>query len=276
MATAKVGDINIYYEVHGEGEPLVLISGYRANSAGWFLHTPTFSKEYRVVIFDNRGTGRSDKPDIPYTMDMMADDVVGLLDTIGIDAAHICGVSMGGFIAQNLVLRHPQRVISLVLACTHCGGAHRIAADAGVVERVFDLERAQKLTPEENLRVMFPFMCSQQFIDNNPDIIDHLAAKNAEYPTPLHGSIRQREAMASHDTYDRLPQLNAPTLVISGDADTIIPVENSKLLTDRIPDTELVILENMGHLFTLEAADEFDKTVLDFMKRHPRSGSTKS
>jgi pimeloyl-ACP methyl ester carboxylesterase len=272
MATAKVGDINIYYEVHGEGEPLVLISGYASSSAVWTLSTPIFSKEYRVVVFDNRGTGRSDKPDIPYTMDMMADDVVGLLDTIDIDAAHICGMSLGGFIA----LRHPQRVISLVLACTNCGGTHQIAADAEVVERVFDLERAQKLTPEENLRVMFPFMCSQQFIDNNPDIIDQLAAKSTEYPTPLHGSIRQREAIASHDTYDRLPEINAPTLVISGDADTIVPVENSKLLADRIPDAELVIVGNMGHLFTLEAADEFHKTVLDFIKRHPRSGSTKS
>jgi len=272
MPTAKVGDINVYYEVHGEGEALVLISGYTGSSAMWTLSTPIFSKEYRVVIFDNRGTGRSDKPDIPYTMDMMADDVVGLLDTIGIDAAHICGVSMGGFITQNIVLRHPERVISLVLACTNCGGTHQVAPDAKVVGQAFDLERAQKLTPEENLRVMLPFMCSQQFIDNNPGIIEQFVVKSTEYPTPLHGSIRQGLAMPTHDTYDRLPEINAPTLVVSGDADKIIPVGNSKLLADRIPDAELVILENMGHGFFIEAADEFHKTVLDFLKRHPRSG----
>lgn len=276
MAIAKVGDINIYYEAHGEGEALVLIMGYTSSSAEWFLSTPILSKEYRVVIFDNRGTGRSDKPDIPYTMDMMADDVVGLLDTIGIDAAHICGVSMGGVITQNIALRYPERVISLVLACTHCGGTHHIAADAEVMERVFDLERAQKLTPEENSRVMLSFMYSQQFIDNNPGIIDQYAAKRTEYPTPLHSSIRQREAIASYETYDRLPEISAPTLVIAGDADKIVPVENSKLLANRIPDAELVILENMGHGFFIEAADELNKTVLDFLKRHPRSGSTKS
>ena len=276
MATAKVGDINIYYEVHGEGEPLVLIQGYGGTSAGWFLHVPAFSKGYRVVIFDNRGTGRSDKPDIPYTMEMMADDVVGLLDTIGIDAAHICGVSMGGFIAQNLVLRYPERVISLVLACTNHGGTHKIAADTEVVGRLVDVERRQKLTPEENLRELLPFLCSQQFIDNNPDIIEQFVANRTEYPTPIHVLIRQREAIASHDTYDRLPMINAPTLVISGDADTLIPVANSRLLADRIRDAELVILENMGHGFMFEAADEFHKKMLDFLRRHPRSGSPKS
>lgn len=276
MATAKVGDINVYYEVHGEGEPLVLIQGYGANSAGSFLHVPTFSKEYRVVIFDNRGTGRSDKPDIPYSMEMMADDVVGLLDTIGIDAAHICGASMGGFIAQNLVLRYPERVISLVLACTSHGGRHLIAADTEAVGRLFDFERRQKLTPEENLREMLPLLCSQQFIDNNPDIIEQFVAKRTEYPTPIHVLIRQREAMAGHDTRDRLPEINAPTLVISGNADTLVPVANSRLLADRIRDVELVILENMGHGFMFEAAEEFHKKVLDFLRRHPRSPCPKS
>ena len=276
MATAKVGDIDIYYEVHGEGEPLILIMGYALSSAGWTSNVPLFSKEYRVVVFDNRGTGRSDKPDIPYTMQMMADDVVGLLDTIGIDAAHICGVSMGGFIAQNLVLRYPERVISLVLACTNHGGTHVIAADTEVVGRLFDFERTQKLTPEENLREMLPLLCSQQFIDNNPDIIEQFVAKSTEYPTPIHVLIRQKEAMAGHDTYDRLPEINAATLVIAGDADKIVPVENSKLLADRIPNAELVIVKNMGHGFFLEAADEFNETVLDFLKRHPRSGSEKS
>lgn len=275
MATAKVGDISIYYEVHGNGEALVGISGYGMSSAGWMTAMHIFGEEYRMVILDNRGTGRSDKPDIPYSMEMMADDVVGLLDIIGIDAAHIFGISMGGLIAQNLALRYPQRVINLVLACTHCGGTHYVAADAKVVWRLLDFERAQKLTPEENLREMMPLMCSQQFLDDNPGIIEQFVVWNTKYPTPLHGSTRQLEAMQGHDTYARLPEINAPTLVISGDIDKIVPVENSKLLADRIPDAELVIIENMGHGFFIEAADEFNKTVLDFLKRHPRSRFTK-
>jgi pimeloyl-ACP methyl ester carboxylesterase len=123
---------------------------------------------------------------------------------------------------------------------------------------------------------MLPLLCSQQFIDNNPDIIEQFVAKRTEYPTPIHALIRQREAMAGHDTYDRLPEINAPTLVISGDADTLVPVANSRLLADRIRDAELVILENMGHGFMFEASDEFHKKVLDFLTRHSRSGSPKS
>jgi 3-oxoadipate enol-lactonase len=272
MAIAKVGDINIYYEVHGEGEPLVLIQGYGGSSRAWFLNVPAFSKKHRVVVFDNRGTGLTDKPDIPYTMEMMADDTIGLLDSIGMDVAHILGVSMGGFIAQHFALRYPERVISLVLACTHCGGTQQIAPDPEMLALLSDSERMQRLTVEERSRELLPHIVSQQFIDNNPDIVQQFVKKNAEYPTPLYGYIRQGRAIARHDTYYRLPEIKAPTLVIAGDADKIVPVENSRVLADRIPDAELVLLENMGHGFHMEAADEYHKTVIDFLKRHPRSG----
>ena len=262
MPTAKVGDINIYYEVHGEGEPLVLIVGYGGNSRALFLNIPAFSKKHRVVVFDNRGTGLTDKPDIHYTIEMMADDTTGLLDSIGIDVAHILGISMGGFIAQNIALRYPDRVISLVLACTHCGGTQHIAPDPEVEALLSDFKRAREI---------LSYVVSQQFIDNNPDIVKQVIVKRTEYPTPLHGYTRQREAIAGHNTYDRLPEIKAPTLVIAGDADKLVPVANSRILADRIPDAELVLLENMGHGFSIEAADEFHKTVIDFLKRHPRS-----
>ena len=130
MPTVKVNDINIYYETHGEGEALVLIMGYGGNSSGWFRQIPGLSQEYGVVAFDNRGTGQSDKPDIPYTMEMMAGDIAGLLEAIGIGAAHIYGVSMGGMLAQEFALRYPGMVISLILGCTTCGGSHSIMPDA--------------------------------------------------------------------------------------------------------------------------------------------------
>lgn len=272
MAIAKVGDINIDYEVHGEGEPLVLIMGYGSNSRAWFLNVPAFSKEYRVVVFDNRGTGLTDKPDIPYTMEMMADDTIGLLDSIGIDVAHILGVSMGGFIAQNIALRYPERIISLILACTQCGSTQQIAPDPEVLAYLSDFERMQRLTVEERARQLLSHIVSQQFIDNNPDIVKQFVVKRADYPTPPHGLTRQWEAIAGHATYDRLPEIKAPTLVIAGDADKLLPVENSRILADRIPNAELVLLENMGHGFFIEAADEVHKTVIDFLKRHHRSG----
>lgn len=272
MPTVKVGDINIYYETQGEGEALVLIMGYGGSSGQWFRQIPGLSQEYCVVAFDNRGTGRSDKPDISYTMEMMAGDIAGLLDAIGIDAAHVYGVSMGGMLAQEFALRYPERVIGLILGCTTCGGSHSIMPDAEAMTLLFDMERAQRLTPEERARELFPFLCSQEFIDNNPDIMEQFVAKVMEYITPLHGYTRQAEAIMGHDTYERLPNIKSPTLVISGDADRIVPVENSKLLTSRIPDAQLLILEKMGHGFFVEAVDVASKAIIDFLRKHRRSG----
>ena len=271
MPTVKANDINIYYEIHGEGEALILIMGYGGSSEWWFRQIPIFSREYRVVTFDNRGTGRSDKPDITYSMETMAADITGLLETIGIDAAHIYGVSMGGMIAQHFALSYPEKVISLILGCTTCGGPHSIMPDAEAMTVLFDMERMNRLAPEEAAKEVLPFLYGQEFIDNNPDIIEQGIAKMTEYVTPIHGYMRQAEAIMGHDTYDRLPNIKAPTLVISGDADRLVPVENSRLLASRIPNAELVTLENAGHGFCVEAADEANKAVLDFLRRHRRS-----
>ncbi|MCK4963645.1 MAG: alpha/beta fold hydrolase, partial [Dehalococcoidia bacterium] len=121
MPTTKVGDINMYYEVHGEGEPLLLIMGLGSDLTSWIFQIPEFSKKYQVIAFDNRGVGRTDAPDVPYSTAMMADDTTGLLDALGIEKAHVLGLSMGGFIAQELAVKYPQRVKSLVLAATAAG-----------------------------------------------------------------------------------------------------------------------------------------------------------
>jgi pimeloyl-ACP methyl ester carboxylesterase len=271
VPTAKVGDVNIYYEVHGKGQALVLVMGLGGSSAWWFRQVPAFSQQYRVVAFDNRGTGRSDKPDAPYTMEMMAADVDGLLENIGIKVAHIFGVSMGGMIAQHFALNYPQKVASLILGCTTCGGSHSIIADAEAISALSDIERMQRQTPEERTREMLPLLWSQEFINKNESFVEQFIAKVTEYVTPLHGYIRQVEAIMEHDTYERLPKIKVPTLVIAGDSDKLVPVENSRLLASRIPNAELVILKNMGHGFNIEAEDATNKTILRFLKRHRRS-----
>jgi pimeloyl-ACP methyl ester carboxylesterase len=270
MSTAKVGDINIYYEIRGKGEPLVLIYGYVGHSGLWFRQIPILSKKYRVIAFDNRGVGRSDKPDISYTMAMMAGDIAGLLDIIGIDAAHIFGISMGGMIAQHFALNYPQKVISLVLGCTTCGGVHGIQPQPESLAALFDYEHMKKIPPEEVVRQLMPFCYSQEFIEKNPDIVDKRVAKQLEYPTPLHGMTRQAEAILGHDTYELLPEIKLPTLVIAGDNDRLIPVENSRILASRIPKAELVIIKGAGHEFFIEDAEEANKIVLDFLGRHKK------
>jgi 3-oxoadipate enol-lactonase len=267
MPKVKVGDINVYYEVHGEGELLVLIMGLGGNTTRWFHILPVLSQEYRVIAFDNRGAGQSDKPDIPYTMEMMADDIAGLLDTINIDSAHIFGISLGGMIAQHFALRHPQRVTSLILGCTRCGGQHSIMDDQGS-GNVLDPQRLWTMTPEERARDMLPALWSQEFIDNNPEIVEEHIALSIENPIDPTGYIRQLQAANSHDTYDRLPEIKVPTMVIAGDADLLIPAGNSVILASRIPGAELVILPKMGHGFYTEARDETSRIIMDFMKRN--------
>ncbi|MFW6125579.1 MAG: alpha/beta fold hydrolase [Chloroflexota bacterium] len=247
MPEVKVGGTSIHYDVYGAGETVVLISGFGSNSRGWFLEIPTFSPEFQVVTMDNRGTGRSDKPDIPYTMEMLAGDVVAVLDDVGADAAHAYGVSMGGMIAQELALRYPDRVISLVLGCTSCGGSHSARPGAEVAEFLFDTERMRQLTPEQGARESFPFLFSQEFIDSNPELMDQFVAQRTKEVTPLRTYARQGQAIAGHDTYDRLRDIKVPTLVIAGTADRLVPVENSRILASRIPNAKLVLLEGMGH-----------------------------
>ena len=269
MPTAKVGDINIYYESQGEGEPILLIQGYGQYSGHWATLIPRFSREYRVISFDNRGAGRSDKPDIPYTMKMMADDAKGLLDAIGVDSAHVFGISMGGMIAQEFALNYPDKLISLILGCTFCGGTKAILPTPEALAFLTGPEMA-KLSVEERARVTVPWLVAQEFIDKNPEAVELYVALTSKYPTPIHGFACQAQAIAAHDTYDRLPQITAPTLVIAGDADRIIPAENSRIIAPRIKDAELVILENAGHGFFIDAEAETTRIILDFLRQHSR------
>ena len=268
MPKVKVGDINMYYEVHGEGEPLVLIPGATGNVDTSSAHIQAFSAEYRVIAYDPRGAGQSDAPEIPYTMEMMADDLAGLLDAINIDSAHLHGESLGGMIAQEFVLRHPDRVRNLVLACTNPGIAHRVRTDE---ETRSTIERLRSLPPEDRITGMFRLNVSQKFLDNNPDSIQTFIEITQKHPAPPQGQMGQTQAVASHDTYDRLPEIKAPTLVIHGEIDRMVPVENARILASRIPGAELVILKGMGHLFNVEAEDESNKIILDFLRRHPAS-----
>jgi pimeloyl-ACP methyl ester carboxylesterase len=266
MPKVKVGDINMYYEIHGKGEPLVMIAGITCSSDFWFKVIPVFSREYRVVAFDNRGAGQSDAPDIPYTTEMMADDMAGLLDAIGIDSAYILGHSMGGLIAQQFALRYPKRLRSLILASTSFGGPHQVILNNPEITLFF--ERMPSLPIKENILESLRLMFNQEFIDKEPSFIQAYIAKMAEHPAPPHAMMRQGQAVMGHNTYERLPEVKVPTLVITGDADMFFAAENSSLMASRISGAELVILKNMGHGFMFEAFDEFNRIILDFLRRH--------
>jgi pimeloyl-ACP methyl ester carboxylesterase len=247
MPIAKLGRVRICYEAHGSGETVVLIAGYASSKDIWFRQIPELSRHYRVITFDNRGSGRSAKPDEPYTMNQYAQDTAYLLDRLGVDGSHVCGVSLGGMIAQEFALQFPDRVRTLTLACTSAGGSRCILPDHETMDLLLNRDRRNGMTREEWTRWTLPYSFTQEFIDGNPDIIDRYVQMRVRHWPPPHSFRRQAEALIAHDVYDRLPRIKAPTLVISGNADRQVPVENSKIIASDIPDAHLVILDGMGH-----------------------------
>jgi len=266
MPTVKAGDINIYYEWRGQGEPLLLIQGYGHYALHWWPLIPQLSKKYRVIFFDNRGTGRSDKPEPPYTTKMMATDAKELLDAIGIDKAHIFGVCVGGMTAQELALNYPDKVMSLILGYTSCGGKQAVTPTEEAMQLLFG-PKMNQLPAEDRAREMTNWLWTQGFIDAHPKAVATYVDICTKFPTPTQGYAGQARAIMDHDAYDRLPLVKVPTLVMAGDSDLVNPNANSKIIASRIPGAKLVIVKNAGHDFT--ESPEAITVILDFLRRHP-------
>lgn len=275
MPRARVGDVELYYEEHGSGDPLLLVMGLGADLNGWMFQTPEFARHYRTIVFDNRGVGRSDKPAGPYTTAQMADDAVTLLDRLEIDRAHVCGISMGGMISQELALRHPKRLRSLVLGCTYA------RPDAGVLQNSslsasnlggsidaqgnIDID-ISKLDPMMFFQTLLPLTFNQSFIETDLARVMQMFAGALEYGFDLNAIVGQVQATMAHDTVDRLRTIKAPTLVITGDNDLLIPAANSDLLAREIPAARLVKIPGGSHAFNIETPAIFNRAVLDFLR----------
>lgn len=265
MPYALVNGISIYYEQQGSGEPLLLIGGLGSNVRDWWHVVPVYAREFHVITFDNRGAGRSDKPEEPYSIAQFAGDAAGLLDALGFESAHVYGASMGGFIAQELALRHPQKVRSLILGCTTPGSLRSIPPSIQVVQK---LEELSRMPLEEAIPAGWKLGYTDAFVDSHRELLWEKGLWSGEFAAPPESYRRQLDACLAHDTLDRLGQIRAPTLVITGAEDVLIPAENSRLLADRIPGAELVIIPGVGHGYSLEAQEVADAAVLDFLRRH--------
>jgi len=258
MPLAKLNGVNINYHVEGQGEPLVMIMGFSGRRSGWIRQIPFFRKHYRVITLDNRGVGNSDKPPGPYSTRMMADDTLGLMDLLGIEKAHILGVSMGGMIAQELAINCPQRVMKLVLACTY---ARQDEMSGDTLEH----RKFLRLTPKQQVSAIV----SQAFGKPFYRFIFGLLARvqiNLVGSSSTVGIAGQSEACRTHNTLDRLSLITAPTLVIVGTADRVINPVSSELIAGRIPNAKLVRIEGGSHCFSFEMKNEFNREVLNFLK----------
>lgn len=265
MPFTQVEDVEIYYEVHGEGEPLLLIMGLANNLLSWHRTIPVLAKHYQVIAFDNRGVGRSGKPDIPYSIEMMANDARAVLDAVGVESTHIFGISMGGMIAQRFALSYPERVRSLILGCTTMGGSQHVKPAPEVIE-VLLARGSETETPEEIAWKSVPILYSQAFIEKERELIAEDIAKRIEVPIPAYAYMRQLQATMGHNTYDELPTIQAPTLVIHGDEDALIVYDNGEIIASRIPQAQMVRLPGAGHIFWTEAPEATNQAILTFLQ----------
>ena len=268
---ADANGARLYYEVYGEGEPLLLIMGLGANHLGWAAQVPVYAREYQVIVFDNRGTGQSDFPEgVDYTIPLLADDAAALLDFLGVDAAHVYGVSMGGMIAQELVLRHPDKVRSLILGATSPGGPHAVPPDPQAIQALLEQgSAADRAVSPALLDVLF----SPDYLAEHGSEVLQKFQSMADYPeTSPEAYMAQLRAAARHDTYERLPDIAAPTLVLHGTDDPLLPVGNAHILAERIPGAKLVLFEGARHGY-MEKQAEADTAVLDFLHAHAQEGA---
>lgn len=261
MPAIRVNDCDLYYETYGQGTPLVLIMGLRRNLTWWYRQIPELSRHFHVVAFDNRGAGRSDKPAMDYSIRLFADDTAGLMETLGIQNAHILGVSMGGYIAQELALHHPDKVRSLLLGCTSCGGTRTAVMSE---ERLKKFTANEGLTPEEILRKDMDIYFSDGFIQDHPDEVQELIEISLRHYQPADAFFRQFAACRHHDTADRLSRIKVPVLIAAGDDDPLVPSVNSTILKELIPGAELCFFPECRHCFFIEAAEPFNRKAIQF------------
>jgi 3-oxoadipate enol-lactonase len=260
MPYAERDGTRIYWTEAGAGEPLLLIMGLGATHEWWHRVTPVLSPRFRTILYDNRGVGRSDVPPGPYAIAEMAADAMAVLDAAGVDTAHVYGASMGGMIAQELVLGYPQRVRSLILGCTACGGREVVPARKEVRDA---LNARGTMTREEASWAMVPhtFDAATPRERIEADLAVRLATTVSN-----DGFFAQLEGIrAWRGTFARLHTIAAPTLVIHGETDALVPPENGRMLAGAIPNAQLVMLPNASHIFSTDQPEASSSAVLSFL-----------
>jgi pimeloyl-ACP methyl ester carboxylesterase len=271
MAIARVGDTDLYYDVSGAGDglPVLLLMGLGTDSNGWERQVPVLGRARRVVVMDNRGVGRSGKPKGPYTTAALAADAVGVLDALGMKRAHVIGCSLGGAIAQELVLGHPDRVASLTLIATFpaLDAAMERTANLGSATAVkpgFDVGAALRgmaegkvsVDPSAVMGFLMPLVFSKGFMETERAFLVSLWQRALEYGVSADGFAGQVAAVMAHDTRSRLASIATPTLVMTGDRDKLVPPALSKILAAAIPGARLVEIQGGTHGMTIERADD--------------------
>lgn len=254
MPTVKVNDIQIAYEIHGSGSPLVLISGVGYGAWFWNKIVPGLAEHYQVITFDNRGAGGSEKPAGPYSVSMMATDTASLLDALEIKGAFVMGHSLGGFIAQELIVTRPELVSKLILASTNYGGQHVIP----ITPEAMEVLTNRQGDPLELVKRGITIACAPGFVDHQMALVQELI--NYRFTNPVPPVQYQAQVMAGagmatltdEQVTQRMQSIRVPTLILFGEFDLVVPPGNANLMAVKISDAQIKIIPGCGHIFPVE------------------------
>jgi pimeloyl-ACP methyl ester carboxylesterase len=263
MAFVENQGTKVYWDEQGQDQrpPILLIMGLGYASAMWYRTRPALSQHFRTIAFDNRGVGLSDVPPGPYSIATMASDAAAVLDAAGIARAHVFGVSMGGMIAQEFALQYPARTRSLILGCTASGGPSAVRAESSVI----DILLARGMTPQQAQEAILPYIYDAATPREKID--EDTRVRQRWLPTPA-GYMAQLMAIMAWESYSRIAQITAPTLVIHGKSDALVPPGNGELIAARIPGAKLVLLDNASHLFLTDQTEKANREILEFLSLH--------
>jgi 3-oxoadipate enol-lactonase len=265
MPKAHVNGINLYYEVHGKGEPLLLIQGFGGGHQAWFFQVQDFKKRFRVITFDNRGMGKSDRVTGKYDIGTLAADIIGLMDYLGIGKAHILGLSLGGMVAQEIATTYPDRVKKLILASTF--PAHEIEssdAERGADSRIKDKIAGNSPTEMNTGALMGPFI-SASFNKASYRRAFSFLVKIRSGSNNINSYLQQIDAVKGYSALEKLHMIRARTLVITGKGDRLVRHTNSDILAAGIPGARLCKIEGGSHALFMEMKDRFNAEVLHFL-----------
>lgn len=266
MPTALVNGVTLYYETYGRqsAQPLLLINGFGGTCQDWGPLLSMLSKEFFVIAYDNRGAGKSDIPDPPYSMEELATDAVGLLDRLNLETTGVLGFSMGGMIAQHLALGFPHRIEKLVLGCTTCRRLAIFCQRAGEPAQTLEFHNPEKkeAVVEERIRSLF----SQAFLESHRKELQDFVLNVLKSDQSVKGYWGQLTAILGHNLCAQLSQIAVPTLVLHGTADNLVPLEEGLILAERISQARFIAFEEAGHLFYLEQPSRVKVIITRFFK----------
>lgn len=263
MPTITLKDVELHYESAGKGEPLMLVPGFASGAWSWNWQIDDLSEDFRVITFDPRGVARSKIDDgTPVSIDLIADDVADLLEFLGIVSAHVLGISFGGFVAQEFALKYPVRLKKLVLASTSFGGPNHVAPSMEVLTAFASTEG---LNTSERIRKYLTTAFLPAFAAAEPETVERFCKLREDNAVPENIYRQQLASAFAFNAEQRIKQIAAETLVITGRLDTVVPMQNSENIAERIPNAHLELIEHAGHMAFVEQTDEFNSRVRRFL-----------